>query len=242
MQTSDILAHMRREIVDTVASFDAELIEYVNLAVQQAEEQHNYRHMEASAQYVTTEATRLLTALPDRWKSARAFPYLTTDDDDTRIEINWGASESDMVRMYGESVTLDSGQPQFIYQTSTGLDVYPLPSGDSDYSDGDWRVTIPYWQYSVDLDDADDTVTNWWSENKPWYIIYQGASLVLAGMRDLNNAAIKAQLAAPILSRAEKQDKRSRLPDRMTLNISRGVYRPGLRPRSGGYRGGGYLP
>ena len=62
MLTSDILAAIRREVVDTVTEFDDAIIDYVNQAIREAEENHNYRHMEATLTATTVENTRLLIA------------------------------------------------------------------------------------------------------------------------------------------------------------------------------------
>jgi hypothetical protein len=226
---TQILEQVRIEVLDLPDEVDGSLLRYVNAAVEQAEKGHNFRHMETTQAYISTEATRLLASLPARWKEMREPPYWTALNG-KRYEFDWGVSESDMVRQYGTSTTLDIGSPQFLLQTETQLQLFPLPDGRSDYVDGDYRITVPYWQYSEE---------NWWTINEPWYLIYHTAGSAQLANRDKDQAAIMFQRAGGLLNTRVKLAKRSKVPRRVNMPISKGVYRPGQRPRRGFYRGGG---
>jgi predicted TIM-barrel enzyme len=97
---------------------------------------------------------------------------------------------------------------------------------------------VPFWQYSEELDESVVT-TNWWTENEPWYLIYHASGSAQRANRDKVEAALMYQAANAILADRVKLEKRSKIPRRTNMPISKGVYRPGQRPRRGFYRRGG---
>lgn len=202
--------------------------EWINFVIREAEDDHNFRYMEAVEQYPTVEGNRDLGLKPDRWKDFRGYPYLIRDDGGTS-EIDWAASLSDMVRQYSDDPDVDKGAPQFLLQSEDSFDVYPYPDGQSDYTDGEYVLDVPYWRYSAEL--TADVDTNWLTDNYPWYVIFAAVSKGLVFNRDEQRAAGYVGMATDQYRRAVRKDKRSRLPDRMSLSVRPRVYGPGRQPR-----------
>lgn len=220
----DRVAAWLLELPDTT---EALIGEWINEAIHYAERKYNFRYMEAEAAFVTTEDTRLLAAKPDRWKRTRGEPFMVFQDGGV-FPFDWAPSESEMHRQYGEDSEMDDGEPQFLLEQPTELWCYPLPDTRSDYSDGLYRIRVPYWRYSDLLTDNDDT--NWLTENAEQYIIYKATSLGMFFNRD-NRAASYDQLAMREYKEAKKEDKRSKVPSRFNLSASRNAFGPSRYPR-----------
>jgi hypothetical protein len=163
---------------------------------------------------------------PALWKEAGSAPWLAFDDGAVR-EIEWAPSESEMVRQYA----LDAdGRPAFVLETDTELHVYPLPDGRADWPDEEYRVRLPYWSYSAALSAGADT--NSLLQLAPWYVIFYAVAEGLVFNRDEQRAGVYQGKAETQFVRARVQDKRSRLPDRMTLVPRRGVFGSASNRRS----------
>lgn len=228
MDFSTIQNHVKNYLLDLPDETEALIPDWINLALREFEETHNFRYMEASQEYITTEAARQLGEKPSGWKESRAFPFIERDDGGRR-EIDWGASASDMVRQYSDDADLSKGVPQFLLETPEALEVYPFPDGQSDYADGEYVIEVPYWGFSEELSDPSDT--NWVTDNYPWYLIYAATAKGMIFNREEERATGYIGLANDQLTRARRYDKRSRLPDRMSLSVRGRVFAPGRLPR-----------
>lgn len=232
MDLQTLEGHVRGYILDVVQSTDDLVPTFINRAIRIAEERpFNFAYMAAEQAFTTTEGARLLGAKPTRWKRSRGLPYLTSDDFGTTHEIQWAPSESEMLRMYpSESApATDRAGPRFVLERSDELWVYPVPDGESDYSDGDYRITVPYWTFSADLVDPDDD--NWLTINAGWYVVFRATAEGLIRNREEERAATYLQLAEAEYTRVMNHEKRSRLPDRMSLHVRRDVFAPTKGPR-----------
>lgn len=220
--------HVKNYLLDLPDETEALIPDWINLALREFEEPHNYRYMEASQEYITTVADRNLGVLPAGWKESRGFPYIKRFDGGRR-EIDWGASNSDMVRQYSDDSDIDKGAPQFLLELPDSLQVYPYPDGNSDYGDGEYVIEVPYWIFSEELTLPGDT--NWVTDNYPWYLIYAATAKGMIFNREEERATGYIGLANDQVTRARRQDKRSRLPDRMSLAVRGRVFAPGRLPR-----------
>lgn len=233
MDIAQVVEKVENEILDLPPETQDSILDWVNQAVREAEDDHNFLHMESSQDYTTTEATRLIATKPADWKEAFDPPYLTANDGGT-TEIDFAGSGSSMRRQYASNA---DGEPQFVLETPTQLHAWPLPDALSDYPDGDYRLTVPYYAYSDTLA-ISGTTTNWWTENYPWYLIYKAASYAFLSNYDSQKAAERGALAANLFAQAKRKDKRAKIPRRATLGVSRGAFGAGQRPRVGWRRGG----
>lgn len=234
MDINQVLTKLRAELLDLPEETEDSLLDWVNQAIHDAEENHNYRHMEAEVAAVTVDATRLLVAKPDQWKEAGEPPYYVAQDGSV-TEIQWSASASDMRRQYATNA---EGSPEFVLETITQLQVYPLSDGQSDYVGGQYAVTVPYLAYSLPLDpDIPGQTTNFWTQKNPWYVIYKAAAYGFMSNYDTDKAAERGTMAQGLLTAAKRKDKRARIPRRVTMGVSRRVFGPGKRGRGFWRRG-----
>lgn len=221
---------------------DALINAWINEGLRKAEVRHNFRYMAQTHEATTVIATRKLDDKPALWKEAGAFPWYLRDDGADR-QILFAPSLSEMLGQYDATDTDDKGAPEFVLETESELHVYPFPDGLSDWTGGEYRVRVPYWSYTAELDADDDDETDhpflglapWYAI---WYAIYEGLTLV----RDEARAVGYLQKAEAELMLAMRRDKASRLPDRMTLVPRRDVYGPAISARSRKRYRRGYLP
>ena len=84
--------------------------------------------------------------------------------------------------------------------------MYPLPDGLRDYSDGDYRVTVPYWRYLAAL--SGDSDTNWFTVNAIPWILSRATAEAFALNWDLAREAqwlAKAAVARGIVVNLDKR-------------------------------------
>lgn len=229
MNLSAITDRVREYLLDLPQHNEILILDWINLAIRSIEDRHNFEYMQQQANFTTSEGARTLGPKPERWKAFREDPYIARADG-SNMEIDWAASHSDMVRQYGDSEEHDSGPPRFVLEKVAGLDVYPLPDGRGDYSDGEYRIRIPYWAYSPTLHEQSSEV-NWLMANYPWYIISAAVAEGMIFNRDEARAATFVGLSERERARAIATDKRSKLPRRMELTPRGRVFGPGRSPR-----------
>lgn len=230
MDLQTIESYVTGYLLDEVASTNALATELVNKAIRDAERrEYNFKHMETSLSVVTTADLQLLDARPALWKQSRLRPSLSRFDG-TRKELDW-TDEQEAWRWYPLTTapTTDNGQPEVILVTETQLLVYPEPDGESDWGDGDYRLVIPYYAYKADL--VNTTDTNWWTDNAPWYVIFQAVSEGLVRNREETRAAVYASKAEAEYRGAKGADVQNKLPERLTLIPRRDVYARVRPPR-----------
>lgn len=215
-------------VLDLPATTASMLGTWVNEAVREGERGHNFRHMERSYALTTTAATRVLGSKPDDWKEVREDPWLQGNDGAVS-EIDWGSSSSDMRRQFSQATTLDIGVPQFVLETPDGFEGYPYSDGRSDWPGGQYRVNVPYWAYSPDMEEDADTTKL--LELCPFYVVFRAAAFGFIFNQDEDRGAQFLALAKSHLDTAVRLDKRSKLPSRINLTPRRGVYGFGLPPR-----------
>lgn len=215
-------------LIDVPTKTDALVGDWINRAITKAEERFNFQHMMASQEFTTVEDTRVLSSsLPTRWKSLRDMPFFTEDDSfQATQEIGHATSEGDMRRQYAE---LDDGSPDFLLfsEADDEIQVWPLPDGESDHDDGEYRITVPYWRKTAAL--ANDGDTNWFTDNAEWYVTFFAAAEGFLFNRDEQAAVFFERANAELaqLVRTNKQTQK-RLP-RM-LVPRRDVYAGARKP------------
>lgn len=239
MNFGEIEERVKSYILDLPEETDELVPDWINQAVREAEDRYNFRHMEATIQVQTVVGVRELTAPNSRYKAQRADPFLLYKNGSTR-EIDWAPSQSDMLRQFpeaSEDPTRGAGAPQFLlevydeYESAYELHVYPLPDGNSDWANGEYRVRVPYWRYSVDLVDGGDT--NFFTLNAPFYLIYRATSLGCEFNRDEQRGQYYLGKAEGEYQRIVGSAKRAKVGRRDELTIRTGVNGPAKTPRLG---------
>lgn len=218
-QFSVIKDRVEEYLIDVPTATSLLIDAWVNKAVRDAQDEHNILFMDKTHSFTTALGTRVLgtkAAIGD-WKERRALPWLHLGDGDNK-EIKWAPSKSEMIRRFTEDDAEDKGQPQFILETETNFEVYPLPDDESLWDDGNHRVKLPYWSYLPAL--VQDEATNWFTDNADWYLVFQASAHGLLFNRDPQNASTLFQMATQELSRVVRLDKRKKLTHRSHLSIS----------------------
>ena len=234
MEFSEIQDKVEFWLLDLPAGVAAEIPGWINEAVREACSRHNFRCMEAELLPVTQNQQRELETKPALWKEARSDPYMYRQDGSTK-ELNWAASESDMIRTYaiqlpdeGNTAAPDEGEPRYILERETTFDVFPLPDQLSTWDNGNYRIVIPYWAYLASL--VSDNDTNWFTDDHPYYLIWKATAIGFAANRDEERAEYYSKKAEEKFFVARSQDKKSRISDRLSLAVHKDVYAG--RPRS----------
>lgn len=221
-------------VLDLPTGIQSRIPEFINAAIREAEDRHNFRCMENELLPITVDRQRELTTI-DRaavdgsgWKENRGKPYLFHQTGAT-TEIDWASSESDMIRSFaiqlpdeGNTAAPDEGRPIYLLENESNIEVFPLPDNESDWDNGLWRVVVPYWCFLADL--TGDNDTNWFTTNAHYYCIWKATSLAFAANRDEERAEYYSRKAEAKFQIARRQDKMSRLSDRITLSARKDVY------------------
>jgi len=205
---------VQADVIDVPTALVAEVGNLVNRAIRVAQELHNFKCMEATSEYVTVPSTRSLTTLPTNWKASRGLPW-TRDDDGTTNEIGWLTDDLDAVRSFSIDPDVDIGAPAYLLETTSSLDLYPFSDSMSDWTDGEYRINVPYWAYLNEL--SDDSDSNWFTQNAEWFIIWQAASDAIDFNVWAERVQNRQQKAAAELARVIKVDKQNRIGRNLIL-------------------------
>ncbi len=233
MNFDEIVSRVEEWLLDLPTETVANVPRFVNEAIHKAEQKHNFLHMERVLEVTTVTGQRELADFPSDYKAGRSDPWYETNQG-AIVEFDWAPSRSDMHRQYGNNSTNDRGSPEFILEVRDEVEgveelwCYPFPSDQSDYSDGLWRVKIPYWGYTPDLSGAQN---NFITRNGDYYCIHFAAARGFWFNRDRENAAIHQQIARQEYRDLKNEDKRAKFKRRNELTVSTGANDPSKTPR-----------
>lgn len=217
-------------LIDRVTFTDNLIGDWINKAVREAEERHNYQHMRARLEATTTVDTRLLVAKPSDWKEPqRAAPWFLRNDGSTK-EMAWSVPMQ-VRRQFAEGDTDDDGDPELLVEAEDDVNnllVYPYPDGGSDYVDGEYRIKVPYWAFSADL--VNDGDTNWFTDNAEWFLTFYAAAEGFLANRDTQEATIYLERAEAERQKTVRVSKRTQAKGPRTLVPSTRVFNRGRRP------------
>lgn len=218
MNFGEIKAKVRDYLVDLPAETSALVADWVNHALRVAQDRHNFRAMEAQADYVTVAGARKLADKPADWKEFRVLPWLEGPQGDTR-EIQWASSITDMMQGFGVSATHDVGAPRALLETPTEIHVYPLPSGTSLWPDGEFRISVPYWRYFPSMTGAADE--SFFTGALGWFLVFHATAEGMVFNREEERAAVFIGKAEQEFGRCVSMDRKSRIGERQTFSIKR---------------------
>lgn len=218
-------------VIDTPTAVQQLVGSFVNSAIKRLQRRHNFKVMEASTTYTTTTLVRELGIRPGDWKQPRGKPYFIGELDGF-AEIEYTASLGQALAYYGDNPDFDYGPPSAIFEddATSSLLVFPYPDGLSTNSDGEYRVTVPYWRYLAPL--SSDSDTNWFSENAEDYIQYRAASEAFFANEDEDRAAVWARRAEDEMRNIINTDKYRRAAEATTLVPYTGALMPHLTGRN----------
>ncbi len=226
---------VERRVIDLPASVVTEVPDLLNKAMRELEDHHNFRIMGVqTAQLTTTVATRpLSTAVPSTMKELRGRPYLVMFDGSTR-DLLVAPHRMAAHDVYTLDDADDKGEPRLVLQTEptdeTGSElwfVYPYPDGQSDWSDGEYRVVIPYWRHLTEL--SVGSTSNWFTNNAEWYMVFKATAEAFYLDWDEARGQLWETRAQGELAKVLKVDKLARLGSVRQLSLSLDVFGPQLR-------------
>lgn len=220
MTYEQIQDEVLRNLIDTPTAVQEGVPNFINRAMRTLQGKYNFKVMEKEADYLTTVGQREIETggnayLPTRFKEWRLEPFALADDG-TWWELTWAPHATAVRRMWSDE---DEGAPSVLLQdlytsddglnTEAAIHVYPLPDGNSDYDDGEYRISVPYIGYVADLSaDADD---NWFTTNAAEWLIFQATAEGFFTDWDENRASVWTQRAANKFDEVKMLDKRMRL-------------------------------
>ncbi len=225
---SAIQTEVRANIIDLPTTVTNAVPDIVNQAIRKIQEDHNFYIMEALTTAATTAAaTRVLSAAPSDFKEFRGDPYYVEDDGD-RVDMAIAPDREAAERAFSVDDTNDIGEPCLLLLSepsdddgTRNFEVFPYSDGASDYSDGEYRVRVPYWKYLADLSADDDS--NWFTVNAVDYVVFKATADGFWKDWDEERATVWEQRAASEKARVIKADKLLRMSTTDTLAVHKGA-------------------
>jgi len=217
----ELMTEVRGNIIDLPTFVTNNVPAYVNRAIRELQNKHNFKVMEAdSGVLVTAPDTRVLSAVPANFKEYRGTPYVINVQGDTReliVGISRETAEHDVTTDAGGEADPEMviGPPRIILQSemteqgASNWEVWPLSDALSLYANGEYRIRVPYWKYLAELSGSTDT--NWFTVNGPEWIIRTATAMGFAADHNLDSSAYWTQLAAAKYQEVVNLDKRYRL-------------------------------
>jgi hypothetical protein len=181
---AELQTRVNRRVIDLPSAVVAEVPQLVNVALTKLQEKHNFRVMESELAAFTSVGTHPLLqsvggatiTIPSspaiNFKEWRGEPWFLNYIEGSPRFMSWAASREAVWGMFvqGGAVTFDQSYPQVIVEepgddnNNRTLSVYPIPDGASDWPDGEYRITLPYYRYLAPLVNSGDSN---WLTNQP---------------------------------------------------------------------------
>lgn len=217
---SAIQSRIQTELIDVSSAVTALVPTWVNAAIFWLQAQHNFQVMQAESQQVTSSTpalgvnqTHILCQLPTDWKCKRGIPYFEMFIGEAQ-QMEWLNEREFVYREWGWGDINQMGPPckLFIGEAENAqwppvptnpsnnlvglnIEVYPFPDGSSDWSDGNYRINIPYYRYLPAL--AAGTDTNWFCIDGPQaeFVVRYGVWMGFMANEDEQRAMIHQKQA-----------------------------------------------
>lgn len=208
----DIQTRVNRRVIDLPATVQAEVPDLINDAIRSAQRKYNFKAMEKSVTFITTEGSKALGTIA-RFKEYRdKGPYLLQKLTNAKILPTAPGSDEDLITLNNTDFP---GAPEILLYSLDGTSsvqtytIAPYANGSSDWDDGDYRIVVPYYEYTTKLVNSGDT--NWFVDNMEDYIIQQATGKAFALDWDYDSMALWLQQADVAFQEARKADKTMRL-------------------------------
>lgn len=203
---------VQRRVIDLPQAVRDEVPLIINRVIRNLQKAHNFYVMEGTQDYTTVLEQRTLGPLPADFKEFNGEPYSV----EALGRLNYmtlAPTERDAIAYFGND---DTGAPHALVRSNpedaagaASLSVWPLPDGNSDYDDGEYRVRLPYWKFLPHL--VANGETNWFTTNGEDYVIDKSTAEAFAIDWDENRMAIWEKKAAVHRNELMLLDKRMRI-------------------------------
>lgn len=225
-------------LVGVASAVSNEVVQLINDAVRDAEDDHNFEVMRATTTANTVTANHALVAtLPADWKEPRGRAYYTTQAGVERF-LTYLPDEEDLAKEFDPTNADDKGAPRSLrvrMKDNNGgreLLVYPFPDGLSDWTVapvGQYRATVPYWKYLPDL--VAGTDTNWFTIFGHQYVIAQATARGFLLDWDEQRAGGWLQIAGLYMNRLKRLDAGGQMSPAQFLRIRTDAFGRRDQPR-----------
>lgn len=224
MTFGTICTRVRNQVIDLPTTVTNAVPDYVRTGIRKLQTRHNFLVMDKLAAVTTVVNVANIGPVPSDWKEWRSFPYYLTNDGRARKLQMHTPHEG----IYPDIRSTETNPPRIITigepsddNGTRAMIVAPIPDGASDWSDGEYRLYIPYRRYLAALTAEGDS--NWFTTNAEEYIFHFATNLAFAGDWDYEHATLHLQLAENEYKEVVLADKRLRLSDVQNLVPHRDV-------------------
>lgn len=222
----DIQNRVLSRLIDTPGAVRAEVPILVNEALRTLMKMHDWKCMEAYFAVTTNVAvsstgSHALCPRPADWKIANGKPYFLADPTSRSRNIEWRTDRRLVLDTYGAR----EGYPRAMIDVvditksdgTSNFELYPLADGTSNYPDGEYRISIPYYRWlPLFVNGAD---SNWFSLYCDLFLIYRATADGFLMDWDPSNASIWEQEATREYAKLVKADKLREMGNVQTLEI-----------------------
>lgn len=225
---ASIQTRVQNRTIDLPASVQAEIPALVNLAVNKIQEKHNFKVMEGELAFVTNhlagDGGRFLGQTPTSFKEFRnGDPFWIKNDGTVRTIATaqkrgdvWGPDYLDNADIgFPLAIVMENGMVATSGDFAINFDVYPLPDGNSDFTDGEYRIFIPTFNYTAPLVAGGDT--NWFTLHAEEWVVAYATSEAMAVDWNFEGEQLWTSRANKFYNDVVLQDKRARLAGVTTL-------------------------
>lgn len=206
-------AEVLTNIIDLPPAVSANVGTYINRAIKSAERRYNFKYMEAETILTTAVGVLALGSLSSFKEWRDRGPYGLQ-----QFAPAFELAISDNTREQRKTFTLNTAypdRPRYIRQSGMDsannitLEITPYPDGNSDWSDGNYQIVLPYYAYSTALSGTTDF--NWLTVNAEEYIIERATAYGFQADWDVQNSALWEQWAKNKFDEVKLTDKKMRL-------------------------------
>lgn len=218
-------------VIDTPTAITSQVPTLIRESVRRLTRLHDFKVCEATTEvFETSLETRVLGAVPSNFYKWRGKPYLISEQGRVR-ELGTFPDRASAMRVYGtedggEADPTDlSGPPKFLSLSepsdelgTMNFELWPLPDEESLFTDGNYRIAVPYYKYLTALSGNSDT--NWFTNNAEQWLAWDAASQAFFLNWDEQRALTWAQNAAKAYKEVIDADKKLRFSEVTELTPS----------------------
>lgn len=215
----DIKTAVLANVIDLPPAVVSAVPKLINDAVRAAERRYNFKYMEATSSFVTSAGVQLLGTVANFKEYRDRGPYVSRQYA-SAYDLYVVSDNGDVNRALLVNASYPS-RPKYISNTGDGLtnlysfSVWPFPDAISDWGDGNYRISVPYFRFSAVM--SADIDTNWLVNNADDYIIEKATGEAMKKDWDYNGAAVWLQSAENKFVEIRLTDKKLRLSGVTTL-------------------------
>lgn len=211
-----------RNVIDQPQAVQDAVPGLINEALTDIQSRHDFEVMKALLEATSADATRNLVAKPSNWLKPRGRPYWVPFGLGKDQRFDWAPNKAWLSNRTTEQV---EGAPHWLLMGvpsdeagTQQIELWPLSDGYSDYSDGQYRIKIPYWRTLTALSASGSS--NWFTVNTPLYLEYRATASAFAIDWDEERMTLWNARAEGEFNKVRTRDKLQRLGGWDTLSVS----------------------